>query len=149
MILRSALLLALLSACPEVAPSPPVEPPSVPETPTEPPAAPPPAPEAPPGWAAAPAAPEVPADVSEVVKSHASELRHCYEQSLSVQPALAGRIEVRWTLAAGHVRDVAILSDTTGLPSLASCIRDRTALWTFPADAPQIVTWPFVFRPSI
>jgi hypothetical protein len=73
----------------------------------------------------------------------------CYERALKSNPALAGKLVVRFSIAsAGTVVAVAVDEDTLGAPDVAGCVRGLIARWRFPPPtaAPVEVSFPFVFQ---
>jgi hypothetical protein len=89
-----------------------------------------------------------PATISRVVRAHSAAMRRCYEQGLRVQPALAGRIDVRFTiLADGHVSAV---SGTSAMeaPGVIACVETEVGRLTFPPGPgrdPATVVYPLLF----
>lgn len=87
--------------------------------------------------------------IQRVVRRHINEVRYCYERALTEAPALAGRIEAIWTIAAdGSVPVATIASDTVGSDAVSRCLVSVIHRWTFPApEGGGIVrvTYPFVF----
>jgi hypothetical protein len=68
---------------------------------------------------------------------------------LKLQPTLAGKLVVRFSLAAaGTVTAVDIDDDTLGSPEVAGCIRATVLRWRFPAlaEGPAELSFPFVFQ---
>ncbi len=90
--------------------------------------------------------------IRRTVRSHMSEIRHCYEQGLRSQPDLAGRVSVRFAVRA----DGAVLSSQVAGSSLQSasteqCMAGAVRRWAFPASdngSVTIVTYPFVVVPA-
>jgi TonB family protein len=89
--------------------------------------------------------------INEVVASHKTSLRMSYETYLKRNPALSGKITVRFTIsAAGIVSSITILENTTGNTDLEQEIKNKVRNWRFDAiDAGDVtVTYPFVFTPA-
>ncbi len=96
--------------------------------------------------AAAPSSPTVPAaavapddsPLDAYVRTHAGELRTCYEQAgLKVDPALAGEVTLSLDLAAdGRVTRAGVEGDWAGEGGRAveTCIAERARGWRFPAE---------------
>ncbi|HVE77945.1 MAG TPA: AgmX/PglI C-terminal domain-containing protein [Gemmatimonadaceae bacterium] len=72
------------------------------------------------------------------VRTHAGELRTCYEQAgLKVDPKLAGDVTLSLHLASdGHVRRAGVRGDWAGEGGRAveACIAERARAWRFPAE---------------
>ena len=74
-----------------------------------------------------------------------------YEKHLKRIPELAGKITVRFTIAAsGRVTSVQILENTTGNNDLERDISRKIKMWRFEkiAEGDVTVTYPFVFQPA-
>ena len=72
--------------------------------------------------------------VRRVIYAHINQIRHCYQQSLSKQPTLAGRLVVIFEISPkGHVDDLLISESALGVPALHQCIGDTMRTWEFPA----------------
>jgi hypothetical protein len=83
------------------------------------------------------------------IRGRRKAIAACYERALKSNPALAGKLVVRFSIAsAGTVVAVAVDEDTLGAPDVAGCVRGLIARWRFapPADAPVEVSFPFVFQ---
>lgn len=128
-------------------------------TAAEPPTDPAPAPTVEVAWGREPAvAPPLPSldknDIREVVRAHLGEVRACYTRALASDPALSGRVGVRWTIGPGGdvtAVDVQSMMSPTSGPSVADCIASAIRGWVFPA--PQgggsvVVSYPFIFTTS-
>ena len=86
------------------------------------------------------------AAVRETITRYAGQLRYCYELHLKVNPGLAGRVEVGWTVERGAVSASQVVFNDTGDDALATCIARRLTSWRFPEGLSGEVSWPFVFR---
>jgi TonB family protein len=90
--------------------------------------------------------------IRRVVRRHINEIRYCYEQELPRAPSLAGRVAVRFTIAAtGSVAAAAVDSSSLANPRVEICTVDAVRRWSFPQ--PQgggivIATYPFTFVPA-
>ena len=74
-----------------------------------------------------------------------------YEKYLKRNPNLAGKLTVRFTIAAsGRVTSVQILENTTGNENLQRDIIRKIKMWRFEkiTEGDVTVTYPFVFQPS-
>lgn len=86
--------------------------------------------------------------INEVVASHKASIKMSYEKFLRRDPNLAGKISVRFTIAAsGNVINVKILENTTGNKDLEDEIIRKIKMWQFESipDGDVTVTYPFVF----
>jgi hypothetical protein len=89
-----------------------------------------------------------------VVRTHVHEIRGCYELGLADDPALAGRVAVRFTIDPhGMVSEAVVAS--SNLPPRAepvqTCIAAAVKGWRFPmppASGSAVVLYPFVLEPG-
>ncbi len=89
-----------------------------------------------------------------VVRTHVHEIRGCYELGLAEDPALAGRVAVRFTIdPRGMVSEAVVAS--SDLPPRAepvqACIVAAVKGWRFPmppASDEAVVLYPFVLAPG-
>jgi len=73
--------------------------------------------------------------VARIVTRHTNVLRYCYEQGLSRNPALAGRVVVRLTVAPeGTTSSAVVSSSTLSDPAVEACITRTTQRMVFPAS---------------
>jgi len=89
--------------------------------------------------------------INKVVASHKTSIRMSYEKYLKRIPDLAGKITIRFTIAAsGRVTSVQILENTTGNSNLERDITRKIKMWRFEeiAEGDVTVTYPFVFQPA-
>jgi TonB family protein len=89
--------------------------------------------------------------INTVVASHKASLRMSYEKFLKRDPALAGKITVRFTIgASGTVSAVTILENSTSNTELEHEILSKIRMWQFEAipEGDVTVTYPFVFMPA-
>lgn len=90
--------------------------------------------------------------VRRVVRQHLNEVRYCYEQALSRQPTLAGRIVVQFTIApTGRVLVAALQSSSLGAPNVDTCVVSATRRWEFPqprGGGLVVVSYPFQLAPA-
>ena len=92
-----------------------------------------------------------PAAIAREIRGRRKAVAACYERALKQQPTLAGKLVVRFSLAAaGTVTAVEIDDDTLGAPDVAACIRALVLRWRFPtlAEGPAELSFPFVFQPG-
>lgn len=92
------------------------------------------------------------AEIQRVVKAHLSDVQRCYEQGLTRQPNLEGRLVVKFVVAkTGTVAAVAIPESTLGERSVEQCIVGSAMKWTFPKPTGEglaTFTYPFILKPG-
>lgn len=84
------------------------------------------------------------------VRDRAPEQRKCYEQGLARDPALAGRLALRFTIALdGSVRTVEVKSNSLPDCQVVGCVSDvfRTLRFDPPQGGSVSVEYPVVFAP--
>lgn len=89
--------------------------------------------------------------INKIVGLHKTSIRFSYEKYLQRIPDLAGKITVRFTIAAsGKVVGVRILDNTTGSKELEEEIVRKVKMWQFESipEGEVSVTYPFIFKPS-
>jgi TonB family protein len=88
--------------------------------------------------------------IRRVVRSHHDQLKYCYDNALTRNPKLTGKVAVRWIITeAGTVASSNVVSSSTGTPELDKCIAGRVLTWVFPkpkGGGVAVVTYPFVFK---
>jgi len=88
--------------------------------------------------------------IRRVVRSHHDQLKYCYDNALTRNPKLTGKVSVRWIITeAGTVASSNVVSSTTNTPDLDRCIAGRVLTWIFPkpkGGGVAVVTYPFVFK---
>jgi hypothetical protein len=97
-----------------------------------------------------------PVRTSEVIRNQTGTIRECYARALASDPALAGRVMVRFTVdPAGRVLSPSAQTTTRGgnpahLDEVAHCIEDVLEAMTLPppTGGPAAVALPFDFGPS-
>ncbi len=89
--------------------------------------------------------------VRRVVRAHLNEVRTCYSDALARTPTLAGRVVVKFMIAAtGRVVAAALDSSSLGAPAVESCIVAATKRWDYPAPTGggfTSVSYPFQLVP--
>ena len=87
--------------------------------------------------------------IERVIKRHLNQIRYCYTRELQKDPDLAGKISVKFVIAAdGTVASAEVDTSTLANPVLERCIVSRFQRMKFPAPAGGgvvIVRYPFVF----
>jgi TonB family protein len=89
--------------------------------------------------------------INVVVASHKASIRMSYEKYLKRDPALAGKVTVRFTISAsGSVTAVTIMENTTNNGELEQEIIRKVRMWRFETipEGDVTVTYPFVFTPA-
>lgn len=89
--------------------------------------------------------------IRRVVRRHVNEVRYCYERALITNPALQGRVGIRFTIdSAGRVERSEASSSTVADPAVGTCIADAVRRFTFPALGGGIteVSYPFELQRS-
>jgi TonB family protein len=86
--------------------------------------------------------------INAIVASHRASIRMSYEKYLKRDPALAGKVTIRFTIAAsGSIAAVTVLENTTGNKELEDEIVRKIRMWRFEEipDGDVTVTYPFLF----
>jgi outer membrane biosynthesis protein TonB len=90
--------------------------------------------------------------IRRIVRAHINEVRYCYNQGLTRDPALAGKVSIQFTIAASGKVSVATVADSTlSDENVANCIAKAVKRWTFPkptGGGVVVVTYPFVLEPG-
>ena len=88
--------------------------------------------------------------IRRVVRRHLPEIRHCYEQGLTGNPSLEGRVTVSWLVSpTGAVQSTNVAGSTLGNQRVESCISQAVRRWTFPqpeGGGTVGVNYPFVLQ---
>lgn len=90
--------------------------------------------------------------IAKVIRRHASEVKHCYEQTLQQKPDLAGKIAVLFVIdATGAVVQADVAESTIDDAAVEACVLSRVRRWKFPE--PQgggivSVNHPWFFKPA-
>jgi|GEM_PF-251813 len=89
--------------------------------------------------------------ITRVIRAHEAQVRYCYERRLVTTPGLAGKVSLRFTIAAdGRVTAVTVDHDSVKDAALNACLVGRAKTWRFPSHpgAAVVVTWPWLFQPA-
>ncbi len=91
-------------------------------------------------------------EIGGVIKNHWNEIKHCYEDGLTRNGALAGKITAFWVISpTGAVDDVRIQNSTLADQHVQDCMTSAIREWQFPAPkggGNVNVTYPWVFLPA-
>jgi TonB family protein len=88
--------------------------------------------------------------IRRIIRAHINEVRSCYNAGLTKDPALAGKLVVRFELGAdGKVTSAEIVDDQLGDATVGACVAKALRRWTFPkSEGGIVVSYPFEFSPS-
>ncbi|HTN54480.1 MAG TPA: AgmX/PglI C-terminal domain-containing protein [Anaeromyxobacter sp.] len=84
------------------------------------------------------------------VRARMGLIKACYENALKRNPALKGKISIRFTiLETGGLSDITAALNSVGSPDVATCIVNTMRTWRtqFHPSGPVTVEYPFVFSP--
>lgn len=84
---------------------------------------------------------EAPPEVEAVVRRSTLRMQRCVDPAWLADPALAGRVEVGWTVADGAVVEAQLLVDTMGV---GACIVGVVRTLAFPAGLDATATWAWL-----
>jgi TonB family protein len=88
--------------------------------------------------------------IRRIVRAHINEVRHCYNQGLSKDPNLKGRVAIQFTIGgSGKVPTAVVSQSTIKDASVGNCIAKAVRRWKFPkprGGGSVIVTYPFVLE---
>ena len=90
--------------------------------------------------------------IRRVIRSHADQIRYCYELQLPSHPRLGGKIAVKFIITGnGTVATSSVAQTTVNNPDFEQCVAGRVKTWLFPkpkGGGTAVVTYPFVFKQS-
>lgn len=88
--------------------------------------------------------------IMKVVSAHDADVRACYERQRKIEPALEGKVMMRFTIGAkGDVADAGVVSTSFATPDVPACITKEIRKWKFPAPGgEQKVETPYAFSPD-
>ncbi len=90
--------------------------------------------------------------IDEVVKRHMNQIRYCYQRELTKNPALGGKIVIKFTIAKdGTVSSASAKTTTMNNSAVETCIVGRFLRMQFPepkGGGIVIVSYPFIFSPG-
>jgi outer membrane biosynthesis protein TonB len=88
--------------------------------------------------------------LSAFVRARMGLIKACYENALKRNPALKGKLALRFTiLETGGLSEIAPSVNSLGSPEVASCIINTMRTWRTPfrPSGPVTVEYPFLFAP--
>lgn len=90
--------------------------------------------------------------IQDEIRRHLAQIRHCYQRELTKQPALRGKIVVKFVISTdGSVSSAEVKETTLANPDVESCLVDVIRRIEFPeprGGGIVIVSYPFVFEPA-
>jgi TonB family protein len=90
--------------------------------------------------------------IRRIVRRHLNEVKYCYDQALTRNPKLDGRMVAQFTISpTGRVLASVVQSSTLGSPTVEMCVANAIKRWEFPAPERgglAIVSYPFSFAPA-
>jgi hypothetical protein len=90
--------------------------------------------------------------IRRIVRHNINQVRYCYEQALTKQPKLDGRLVAQFTISGtGAVIASVVQSSTLHSPAVEMCVVNAIRRWEFPAPEGRglaIVSYPFQFTPA-
>lgn len=90
-------------------------------------------------------------EIRKVVRAHIGEIRDCYNEGLSRDEKLAGKLMVDFQIAAsGAVTSSKIGESTLGDAKMETCVAAAVKTWKFPqpTGGSVKVSYPFEFEPG-
>ena len=88
--------------------------------------------------------------IADVVRRNLGQVRFCYEQGLQLDPRLAGRVSVAWTIdPRGGVKIARVKKTSLNNSSVEQCIIKRLRTWKFPLPENNVevkVSYPFLLK---
>jgi TonB family protein len=90
--------------------------------------------------------------IRRIVRAHINDVRSCYNQGLTKNPNLQGRVAITWTIdKTGKVTESKVQESSVEDPAVAPCIADAVKTWKFPkpkGGGQVVVTYPFNLSPG-
>ena len=90
--------------------------------------------------------------ISDIVRRNIAGIRYCYQRELTKDPSLAGRVTMKFTIAAdGTVSAAEVSSSTLANAATEQCLVHRFYAMTFPVQSgggEMIVNYPLIFSPE-
>lgn len=91
-----------------------------------------------------------PGDAARLIRAQMPRLRPCYDRARATRPTLAGRVEVRLTIARDGRVTHATAAGLPEAPEVATCIADvlRQTVFPQPEGGSLQIVYPLVFAPE-
>jgi TonB family protein len=93
-----------------------------------------------------------PEAIRRVVLRNLGQVNRCYEQGLSTNPNIAGRVVIRFVIGAtGTVMASSVGDSSIPVPSVGECVANAVRRWQFPSpEGGGVVTvnYPFNLQPA-
>ncbi len=92
--------------------------------------------------------------IRKVIRDHQDQVRYCYEQQLTLNPKLSGKVSIRWQINSdGRASGPMMEASETTLQNdeVGRCIMSRIVTWEFPkpkGGGIAIVKYPWILRSS-
>jgi len=90
--------------------------------------------------------------IDEVIKRHMNQIRYCYQRELTKNPALGGKVVIKFVIAKdGTVSSASVKTTTMNNGAVEQCIVGRFMRMQFPepkGGGIVIVSYPFIFSPG-
>jgi|GEM_PF-1137479 len=90
--------------------------------------------------------------IRRIVRNHINEVRHCYNQALTRDPAIAGRVTMQFVISpTGAVSNAVVGKTEIEDAQLGQCLAKAIKRWKFPVSSDAgnaVVNYPFVFKPG-
>ena len=90
--------------------------------------------------------------IDEVIKRHMNQIKYCYQRELTLDPALRGKLVVKYTIAKdGSVSSASLKTTTMNNPKVEECVVGRFLRMRFPppnGGGIVLVSYPFLFAPK-
>jgi pSer/pThr/pTyr-binding forkhead associated (FHA) protein len=90
--------------------------------------------------------------IDEVIKRHMNQIRYCYQRELTKNPALGGKVVIKFVIAKdGTVSSASKKTSTMNNSAVEQCIVGRFMRMQFPepkGGGIVIVSYPFIFSPG-
>ena len=87
-----------------------------------------------------------------LIRSHADEVKACYENALATRADLRGDLTLFWVIdPGGRVTRCCVAQTTFSDLAVPRCVVERVRTWRFPEPIGRgnvTVTFPYVFRPA-
>jgi ribosomal protein L17 len=88
--------------------------------------------------------------IRRIVRSHAGQIRFCYEHELRKTPGIRGKIVMKWIInGEGRVMQAQVAETQMRNADVESCLAARIKTWTFPkpkGGGVVVINYPFVFK---